>query len=862
MTFGGTTASVVSWSDTAVLVTVPGTLTSGQTVSVVLTTTAGASNTVDFTVVSTTAPYRVSPQNLNLLVGQTRTVSVTDSNGNAVTGLDWTTSDATIASLSSDDPPLITAVAPGTAIVYVVGMPILVTVYSGTSLPSGTPIWSVPTNSATFSPMLVPAVPSSSGTDVLVLEDSRLRALTGDASTVWEIGVDRDPSSQAIPGFSGSTFVTEPYFYRDTLGGHVTHILARVDTNTHQLTTLYTFAHLYYPVRCGGLYCSDDTDMQHTIIPHPSGPLFVLDAPPQPGIEYTNYCTDPTTGEHAGCYAKLTVLNPSTNQTVASVVLESSVTAANGNHAPPTVGPMIVAGDGNAYLPYSYYNKTISTVGSTCCYLGTDILDLRTQVDTYLKVLRVSADGTYSKIELGNWTGDSTDAWTIPENGDPVDHATCTGAVPLSLHLGVITNAAAGATVFANGSFGHVGYCPDNESLPQPLNQMSFVSQNGLGSQVTLALPPPSNWDLTTFVPALQREDGSYIGTDWEGNLDAVGLEGSVVWQQQIGTGSLTPLYATADGGAIVTSTPQCNRTVVRPDICSPVLGTLYTVDQNGNVTSQTPDIGAVYSWTNQWYDPPPAGATISAVTLPALYLAMTFAGIYQGNASLTGAAVPQQPYAPLPSCHATTLNPPLACPGPKEAVDDALSSLRARLLTGPCPGCSTAFATMRSHGVNIYQPDFYLWLTKEPRFYDGTRSSNRMNDVMCSSGFFATVFGQCSYATHKERVSQFMNEGSEGWMTAISRTPSESDKGMLTFFDPAQICRSEGSTAGAIQNQAVIFHEAFHGYTGLYDPAPIAGLRNLEGVLGIPYDPHSSVITDYLRVNVLGGEKTNSCGN
>ena len=64
-----------------------------------------------------------------------------------MSGLELTTSNPSVASLSTDDPPVITAVAPGTAIVYVVGMPILVTVYSGTSLPAGTPIWSVPIGS-------------------------------------------------------------------------------------------------------------------------------------------------------------------------------------------------------------------------------------------------------------------------------------------------------------------------------------------------------------------------------------------------------------------------------------------------------------------------------------------------------------------------------------------------------------------------------------------------------------------------------------------------------------------------------------------------------------------------------------------
>jgi hypothetical protein len=344
-------------------------------------------------------------------------------------------------------------------------------------------------------------------------------------------------------------------------------------------------------------------------------------------------------------------------------------------------------------------------------------------------------------------------------------------------------------------------------------------------------------------------------------------MDGSVLWQQQAGGTWVTPLYATADGGTIVTSTTQCSYNIVtyNPNPGTPpcpAFGTLYTVDQNGNVTSQTPDAGAVYSWTNQWYDPAPAGGAVASVTLSPLYLAMTFAAILNGNASETGASVGQQPYAPLPSCYDTTLKPPVACPGPKEAIDDALNSLRSRLLVGPCPGCGSAFALMRSHGTNIFQTYFYQWLLREPRFYDGTRSSNRMNDVMCDYGLFATLFIPCDFATHSESVSVFMNEGSQGWMAAISRTPSEPGKGMLTFFDPAQVCKSLGSTPGAVQNQASIFHEALHGYTGLYDYSLFAGKHTLESALGIPLNTASEAITDYIRQNVLGGGATNPCGH
>jgi hypothetical protein len=68
-------------------------------------------------------------------------------------------------------------------------------------------------------------------------------------------------------------------------------------------------------------------------------------------------------------------------------------------------------------------------------------------------------------------------------------------------------------------------------------------------------------------------EDGSYIGTDGNNNLIALGLDGSLVWQQAVAPGScIAPLYATADGGAIVTSTIQCVHNVVTDTPCSPSL--------------------------------------------------------------------------------------------------------------------------------------------------------------------------------------------------------------------------------------------------------------------------------------------------
>jgi len=457
-------------------------------------------------------------------------------------------------------------------------------------------------------------------------------------------------------------------------------------------------------------------------------------------------------------------------------------------------------------------------------------------------LLRVSPDGSFAKIQLGTGTYDATNPPPLTGTG-----TTCTatgsffwnGSGPT-----VITNAGIGAAVFATVSQYPGGDCSSPGPAPEYSLQISYVSQDSVTSQVNAA--------TNAFVPALQREDGSYIGTDGYMNLIALGLDGSVAWQQTVGTAPLTPLYATADGGAIVTSTTQCPRNIVTQNTCTPQLGTLYTVDQNGNMTAQTPDTGAVYSWTNQWYDPPPAGGAVFALTLPPLYLATTFAAILNGSASPAGASVQQQPFPPLPSCYATTLKPPIPCPGPAEAINNALASLRT--LLGPpftlCPSCQTwVFNILKGHT----QKDLWSFLLLPPRFYDGSKSNAELK-FLCGmgpgvGGFVKWVFcgppplpPECA---NVKTVSQYM---SCIQATAVSQTPSDSGRGLTTFFDPSAVYLSDPSTPQGILNQAAMFHEALHGLYGAWD----------AGLLGaFHYDPMndpSCKITDYLELHIWGG--------
>jgi hypothetical protein len=629
--------------DTAVLVTVPASLTIGQTVPVVVTTTAGGGNSADFIPLAATAsaPYNVSPQNINLLVGQTRTISVTDASGNVVTGLEWTTSNASVVSLSSDDPPVITAVAPGTAIVYVVGMPILVTVYAGTSLPAGAPIWSVPLGSGGPGSITVaPAVPSASGADLFTFDSTgTLTALSSDGSKLWRApsgpgyggtvfgvgtpqgGMDWYVAASIIPDFSGGVLIKS--LDNDPRSAVYTHNVQKVDAATGQYAVLYTFS-TERCWGCSGLLYWDSGSIQ-TVIPHPSGRLFIQDT------------------------GTIILMDPSTGQQLANV----SIPAAHnpyGNLLGPAAGggKMIVAGDGNAYVPYQNM------------------------------LLRFSPDGTYNEISLGTATADY-----------------------------VITNGDSGVAVFGDG-------CGDNTNAN--CYTLTLVSNDVVTSQSEFVLGQGANGPGSTFSPTLQREDGSYIGADTYGNLFAIGLDGSVLWQQQITTAppgsnfppAVYPLYATADGGVIVTSTtPTCppgDATLYYASIPGCLtwgappgalnygqLGTLYTLDANGNVTSQQPDTGAVGSWTGEWTVA--SGGVLSDVGPQFDIDPASFASQQGGNPSQNGVAVPQCPCEVQSATTASASN--LAFPKLELAVNsiDALGSTLPRLTLAPCQTQAYDFA-------------------------------------------------------------------------------------------------------------------------------------------------------------------------
>ncbi|HEV3039143.1 MAG TPA: IPT/TIG domain-containing protein [Candidatus Angelobacter sp.] len=874
--FGQVSAQVATWSDTSISVTVPATISQGSTVGVTVLNDNGTSNRVSFTVPA----YSIFPTSLNMLVGQSRTLSVKDSSGNPVSGLQWTASDLTVVSFSTDDPPVITALAPGTAKVYAGDLGIPVTVYAGSSLPAGTPIWSLPLGGGLGIASLVPAVPSDSGADVFVLDNSgMLTAVSAEGEPVWHVPVGN--ASKVIPDFSGNAFINKPTSYISsdidlsvaqyhlTQGQHFTHKVSRVDPATRTVTDLYTYAGQYTGVGFVDQAQTPIAEFADSIatqaIPSPTGVLFVQDVP------------------------RVVVFDTTTNQPISTIDIDSSTIGKSGRRDSIS-GQMIVAGDGNAYVPYVYTSGS-AEFGPLEAGL------LRGHLETNLMLLRVSPDGTYTKIPLNRFTLD-VDNLSGEENcsGTFLASGTVLGDSPFNfspypanyLSLSVVTNADQGVAVISP-----VPTSPCNgPTIAGPQTVMTLVSHDAVAGQMTL--------NIGNFQPTLQREDGSYIGTESNNWLDAVALDGTVLWQKKINPDvngnptPVTPMYATADGGAIVTSSTTTQDGTKQ-------FGSLFTLDKDGNQTSQTPDTGAVYSWRNNWYSSnggpaqngaaslvrarfggtlaglSPSGDGLQSLPLQDLSLAPTWAAILAGNASDTPVAIQQSLFPELVSCLPEKADQvelkicqqngwTAATGGPREWISNGLKALE-EILAIPCdPASNNQFAkrscqidtyvfTSRLKDANGSQGSRIAFLSflrsNTPAFYDGTLSTHPRCHFTAACTDHLTIANDFADGDIKAETVIFDSFKPP----AIPR--------MRTFFRPTIILKQLLGVTGtnASANMAAVFHEALHSYTRLADTAGIMNSAepSLKKQLGCVETLAGGTgdITAYLRQFTIDGART-----
>ena len=205
---GSTSGVVVSWSDTQVVASVAANAVSGI---VKIQQNGTWSNAVTFTVPTSLGGgggsnvVALVPNLINMVVGGTQPIEAIDSNGQSITGLTWTSSNTLVVTLSTDDPPIITAVGTGTATITAGAASADVTVSPGGALPIGTVIWSNPGDGSGVT-SIVPAVPSSTGVaDVFAQNASgSVQAITASGKTAWTA---QNVSGQIIPDFQGGAVV-------------------------------------------------------------------------------------------------------------------------------------------------------------------------------------------------------------------------------------------------------------------------------------------------------------------------------------------------------------------------------------------------------------------------------------------------------------------------------------------------------------------------------------------------------------------------------------------------------------------------------------------------------------------------------
>lgn len=233
ITFNGMSGSIQGWTNTRVTALVPSGTTTGP---VVLTTSGIQTNPINFTVLSAPNPLSaitVQPASASILVGDTRNLLAVDNNGNTITGATWTVNDYSLASISTDVPPILTALSAGsitlTATYQSVTAQATWTI-SGAPLAIGTAQWSLPADGLNVQE-IIPALPVPGGAaDLFSVEASNsgevpytVRAVTIDGNPVW---------SAQVPATGNSTWMA------DSSGGLVTLTedsqIIKVDPSTGQ----------------------------------------------------------------------------------------------------------------------------------------------------------------------------------------------------------------------------------------------------------------------------------------------------------------------------------------------------------------------------------------------------------------------------------------------------------------------------------------------------------------------------------------------------------------------------------------------------------------------------------------------------
>jgi len=676
---GGTYAAVSSWSDGTVVATVGNNAVTGVAkVEQNLTW----SNAVQFVVPPTggsgTAIILV-PNVLNMAVGNTRSIQAVNSVNQPVTGLTWTSSDTTIVTLSTDNPPVLTAVAPGNATIYAGNASADVTVFAGPNLPAGTVHWSNPGDGSGVS-QIIPAVPSTSGTDVFAIEKSgNVQAMRADGSVAWTTNASNN-----------SNLYNPPFVMADFLGGTVVYTgstIYSLDAATGQPNPAYV----------GTSYHDQNWGLGYPAV-HTDGTIFTVESSCKP--QDCPGSTDSSTG------ARVVGIDPATGLSKFQVPVVSgpyrgtvrgddSLCGTPGTQSGYNLSSpngFSIAGDGYAYTSYIELDSTSDVGEPAQTYPATafglfnqiagaewatnpskaiaDMATLAAMVPvansiysdfvqaeqagdsqyawqllygisarirpyctannskTYkLHVLRVGSDGSASDMVVHEWNAAFVGAFW---NGNVMAGTTSfnfqqTGPDPLTgitTHP-IITNADSGALlsweVFLPAYCATASIdtgCTDN--VPTSVeHHLTTTSGGGVGFDAIWNVPGVPNYEgYYWVVPSLQLQDGSYVGTASYVYPQFEMVNFDTQGNIRWSVPNFAPQIATADGGVVAQSADGSTTAIFDAG--------------GGSATGSAPSLPS-FSWKRAYQQ----SNSVSAVEIPSPPLLNSFQAVNGGN--LTG---------------------------------------------------------------------------------------------------------------------------------------------------------------------------------------------------------------------------------
>lgn len=307
----------------------------------------------------------------------------------------------------------------------VVGTSVDITVRA-VAMPPGTVLWSNP-GSASGVSRIVPAVPSSSGVaDVFAFQyDGTVQAITSDGATAWTTDVSY---ATVTPDFQGGLIGQD--------WNNAGYSIVKYDGMTGQRRVLYT--------------PGANSELEGSQSIHPNGTILALQR---------NYTTDG--------------LLPDT-------VVGIDSTTGGQKFSVPIIGggntyvfaPLMVAGDGNAYLAY----RVAEVDGNT---------DPAAPFPFRVMLLRVDTMGASVTIPIKDYTTTWQESFGL--EGQRIDGA-------------LITNADKGVLLSWNAQIGSGG-------------SGVFGMAKTTGTSVSLLSGPGLPEQVSAIVPALQAQDASFIGT-------------------------------------------------------------------------------------------------------------------------------------------------------------------------------------------------------------------------------------------------------------------------------------------------------------------------------------------------------------